>query len=99
MLARKREQVEREEGTRAFRVDVGERVRRGDAAEVVRVVDDGREEIGGRDDRAIVVEAVDGGVVAAGETDEDVRIVEGDQMTQDLRQLGAPELAGSAGAV
>jgi len=48
----------------AHRVYVRERVGRGDAPEVVRVVDDGREEIGGGDDRLLVVQPVHGRVVA-----------------------------------
>ena len=35
----------------------------GDGAEVGRVVDEGREEVGGRDQREVVADAVDGGVV------------------------------------
>src|SRR5258708_19663496 len=45
---------EREDRLAAHRIDVRERVGRGDAAEVVGIVDDGREEIGGGDDRLLV---------------------------------------------
>ena len=49
--AGEREQVHRGERAAAHRVDVGERVGRGDPAEVVRVVDDGREEVDGQQRR------------------------------------------------
>src|SRR5690606_33023784 len=47
----------------AHGVDVADRVGGGDAAEVVRIVDDGHEEVGGRHDRLALVDAVHGGVV------------------------------------
>ena len=55
---------QRHDGRAAHGVDVGQRVGSGDAAEVVRVVHDGREEVGGGHQRLLVVQAVDGGVVA-----------------------------------
>ena len=73
-LARPRDEVQREERRAAHRVHVGERVRRGDAAPVVRVVDDRREEVGGDDDGEIVAEAVDGRVVGGVEADEQVGV-------------------------
>ena len=62
-VERERHQVQRGDRARAHRVDVGERVRRGDPAEVVRVVDDRREEVDGRHDRQVVGHPVDRGVV------------------------------------
>ncbi len=56
--------VQRGQRRPAHRVDVAQRVRRGDAAEVVRIVDDGREEVDGLDECEIVAEAVDAGIVA-----------------------------------
>ena len=56
----------------AHRVDVGQRIGRGDAAEVERVVDDRHEEVGGGDDRLLVVELVDGGVVGGVVADQQV---------------------------
>ena len=47
------DQRQREQRARAHRVDVRQRVGRGDAAEVVRVVDDRHEEVGRRDDRVL----------------------------------------------
>ena len=98
-VARESDQAERKQRTRAHRVDVGERVGGGDASEVVGIVDDGREEVDGRDQRAIVRDAVHGRVVTRRRVDEDGGVVTGDQVTQDLRQLGQAEFAGSTGAV
>ena len=47
----------------AHGIDIGERVGGGDAAEVVGIIDDRHEEIGGGDDGLFVVDAVDGGIV------------------------------------
>ena len=69
-----RDEVEREQRRTAHRVDVGERVGRGDATPVVRVVDDRREEVGGDDDREVVAQPVDGGVVGGVEADEQIRV-------------------------
>eukprot|EP01137_Pigoraptor_chileana_P023878 Opistho-2@7252 len=54
---------QRHDGRAAHGVHVADGVGGGDAAEVVRVVDDGHEEIGGGDQRLLVVELVHGGVV------------------------------------
>src|SRR5690606_21847170 len=58
-----REEIDRDDRGAAHRVDVGQRVGRGDAAEVVGVVDDGGEEVGRGDDRAGAVDAHGSGVV------------------------------------
>ena len=65
-IATKRERHDR---PAAHRVDVADRVGRGDAAEVERIVDDRHEEVGGRDQRLLVVELVDGGVVGGLDAD------------------------------
>ena len=98
-VAREGHQVEGEERACAHGVDVRERVGRGDATEVERIVHDGREEVHRGHERTVGIEAVDGRVVRLAAVHEDGRVVEGDQVTQDLRQLGGAELAGSAGAV
>ena len=54
---------EREQRPAAHREDVVQRVGRGDRPEVVRVVDERREEVEREDERGLVVEAVDGRVV------------------------------------
>jgi hypothetical protein len=58
----------------AHRIDVGERVRRRDAPEVIRIVDDRREEIDGLNDREVVAQPIDARIVAGRETDEDVGV-------------------------
>ena len=63
---------EREQRRAAHREHVVERVRRRDPPEGARVVDDGREEVDGEDERALVVEAVDRRVVGRVEADEQV---------------------------
>jgi hypothetical protein len=52
--------------------DVVQGVRGGDRAEEGRVVDHGRKEVGGEDERPVVVEPVDGRVVRRSEADEQV---------------------------
>ena len=54
LLERPRHQVERGQRPAAHRVDVGQRVGRGDAPEVVGVVDDRREEVDGLHQRELV---------------------------------------------
>ena len=58
----------------AHRVDVPQRVRRGDLAVRVRVVDDRREEVDRLHDRDSVGELVDAGIVAALGRDEHPRV-------------------------
>jgi hypothetical protein len=57
-------QCQRHDGRAAHGVDVGQRIGGGNAAKVVRVVDDGGEKIGGGHQRLAVVEAVNRRVVA-----------------------------------
>ena len=72
-----RDEVEREQRRAAHRVHVGERVGGRDAAPVVGVVDDRREEVGGEDDGEIVTESVDGSVIRGVEADEQVGVCRG----------------------
>jgi GNAT superfamily N-acetyltransferase len=58
----------------AHGVDVADGVGGGDAAEVEGIVDDGHEEVGGRDHAAFVVQGVHGGVVARGVADPQLRV-------------------------
>ncbi len=91
---------ERENRLAAHRVDVRERVGRGDAPEVVRIVDDGREEIGGRDDRLLVVETIHRRVVARLDPDEQVLRQPADRrLGEDLGEHGGRDLAAAAAAV
>src|SRR5205814_9298253 len=85
-LAWEADEVERKQWPGAHRIDVGQRVRGGDAAEVVRVVNNGREEIRRRDNRAARIDPVNSRVVGKLCIDEHSRIGKWDQVTQDLRQ-------------
>jgi len=95
----KREEIQREEGSRAHGVDVRQGVRGGDPPEVVRVVDQGREEVERNHEGTTVAERIHGGVVAGRGVHQRFSTLDGDQVTQDLRQLGHAELTGSAGSV
>ncbi len=96
---REGDDVERGQRPRAHRVDIGEGVRRGDAPEVVRVVDHGREEVHRLHESDLVVQAVDGGVVERVGAHEKRRVVYGGSMGDDLPQVLGAEFARSAGAV
>ncbi len=78
-------------------------VRGGDRAEVVRVVDDRREEVDGEDEGPLVVEPVHGGVVGRVEPDEQVggfrRCERAEQALQPRRRIlgGTASGAGEAG--
>ena len=102
-LARPGDEVEREQRRTPHRVHVGERVGGGDAAPVVGVVDDRREEVGGHDDREVVAQAVHRGVVRGVEPDEQVgvlrRVAQAAHEAEHGAQIGGGELAGAAGAV
>ena len=69
-LEREADEVQRGDRPAAHRVDVGQRVGRGDPAEVVRVVDDRREEVDRLHEREVVAQPVDAGVVGRGRADE-----------------------------
>ena len=101
-VTRPRHEVQREQRRAAHRVHVRERVRRGDAAPVVRVVDDRREEVGRDDDREVGAHAVDRGIVGGVEADEQVRVrrrVEPVHQPEDGTEVVGRELAGATGAV
>ena len=63
LVDRHGDQRQRHDRLAAHGIDIRQRIRRGDAAELIRIVHDGHEEIGGGDQRLRVVELVDGGVV------------------------------------
>ena len=56
-------QRQRQNRCAAHRVNIRQRIGRGNAAKVIRVIDDGGEKIGGRHQRLGFVQAVNGGVV------------------------------------
>jgi hypothetical protein len=59
----KTEDIESGERPASHRVDIGESVGGGDSAEIERVVDNRREEIGGHNQRFGVVDLVDTGII------------------------------------
>ncbi len=73
LVDRHRDQGQGHDRPAAHRIHVADRVGRGDAAEVERVVDDRHEEVGRRDQRLLVVELVDGGVVGGLDADHQLR--------------------------
>ena len=84
----------------AHGIDVGNGVGRGDAPEIVGIVDHGHEEIGGGDDAGPLVDLVDGSVVAGLGADQEPmersgRGLAGEQVLQDRRG----ELAAAAAAM
>ena len=78
-LLGKRCDREREQRRATHREDVVQRIRGRDRAEGARVVDEGREEVDGEDERALVVEAIDRRVVRGVEADEQVFGLGGDE--------------------
>src|SRR5207249_8077799 len=100
LLERHADDGEREDRPRAHRVDVGERVGGRDAPEVVRVVDDRREEIGGGDERLAVVQAVDRRIVGGLVADEQLlRQSANRRRSENFSQHGGRDLAAAAAAV
>ena len=99
-VSRPADQIERDDRPAAHRVDVGERVRSRDPTEVIRVVDDGREEVGGRDDRSAVQDTHDGRVIPAVESDEQVAAGRcRNQTSHKILQLARRDLAGASPTV
>src|SRR5581483_5117034 len=97
-LLRERGDGEREQRRAAHGEDVVERIRRRDAAERGRVVDERREEVDGEDERALVVELVDGRVVGGIEADEQVLRLGGHESAQELLEPGGGVLRGASAA-
>ena len=93
-------QRQRHDRPAAHRVDVADRVGGGDAAEVERVVDDGHEKVGGRDQGLLVVEKVHGGVVAGFDADQQLgRDRHRGSALEDVAQHAGRDLAAAAAAV
>ena len=86
-------------GVAAHRVDVGERVGRGDPAEVIRVVDDRREEVDRLHERELVGELEHRGVVGGGGADEQPLVGGRAQLPDDREQRRGGKLAPTARAV
>ena len=99
LLERPRHEVERRQRPAAHRVDVGQRVGRGDAAEVVGVVDDRREEVDGLHERELVGDPPHRRVVARRRAHEQLGRRGGGQAADDRQQRGGRQLASAPGAV
>ena len=81
------DQRQREERRRTHGIDVGNRSRRGNAPEIVGIIDNGREEIGRRYNGLLLADLVDRGVVAGFVPDQklrgkDARLDAGQQLLQ-----------------
>jgi hypothetical protein len=99
-VTRPAEQVERDQRLTAYRVDVGQRVGRGDPAEGARVVDDRSEEVHGRHDRSRGADPYDGSVVSVLDADQQViGPVLRDEPRDRLLKLARRDLARAAAAV
>src|SRR5699024_3097412 len=81
-------------------VDVRQCIGGGDAAEIMRLVDDGHEEVGGGDQGLVVVEAVDGSIIGALIADQQVGkvTVRNRALKQSGEHVGG-DLAAAAAAV
>ena len=100
LLERHADDGERQDRPAAHGIDVGDGVGRGDAAEVVRLIDDRREEVGRGDDRLRVVQPIDRGVVRRLEADHEVLRQPADRRgRQDLGEDSGRDLAAAAAAM
>jgi hypothetical protein len=95
-LHRAGEDVHAQQRPAAHGVDVGERIGRGDAAEVKGVVDDGREEVHGLDERCGLVQTIHPGVVAGLAADQEIRITRQVEPAEYSAQVPRAQLGGSA---
>ena len=91
--------VQRDERLAAHGVHVRQRVGRGDGAELVGVIGDGREEVDGNDERRLVVDAIDRSVVARLRPNQQVGVRQQRNVTQDLAQVLKAQLGRSTRAV
>ena len=101
LVERHADHRQREDRPAAHGIDVGNRVGRGDAAEIERIVDDGREEIGGGDDGLLVVELVHRRVVAGFDADQQIlrAWLRSGVFGQKFGQHGRRDFAAAAAAV
>jgi hypothetical protein len=76
-------------------VDVGQRVRRGDLPELVRIVDDGREEVDRLHEREILPNEKDSGVVEAFATDDEPGVRVGWHASERLREISRAKCRGA----
>ena len=104
LVDRHADQRQRKQRRAAHRVNIGDRIRCGDAAEVERIVDDRHEEIGGRDDRLLVVQPIHRRVVGRFDADEQFlrhnpRSVPQRAVREHVAQYSGRDLAAAAAAV
>ena len=99
LLERPGHDVERGQGPPAHGVDVGQRVGRGDAAEVVGVVDDRREEVDGLHERELVGDPPHRRVVAGRRAHEQLGRRRRRQAADDRQEGRGRQLASAPGAV
>ena len=83
----------------AHGVDVGQGVRRGDLAEHIRVVRDGREKVDGLHERQLVRDLINGRVVALVKADEQIRVIVHADIAQQLREDARADLCAAPGAL
>ena len=97
-VLRKRRNRQRGERAAAHRIDVAQRVRRGDLSIDIRVVDDRREEVHRLHQRRTTLPRVHTGIVRSPVVDEDAWVSLGWYAAQDLSELARGEFARSTGA-
>ena len=84
-LARKANEIESEQRTRAHRVNVGERVCCSDAAEVVRIVDNGRKKVGRLHQRLVASNAVNARIVTRSGANQKITVFADRHLVENLR--------------
>ena len=94
----KADDAERREWFTAHRVDIGQRVGRGDLSEVVRIVDDRREEVDRLHEREIIGQPEHPRVIEGLTTDEDSGIGSRDERRESAGQVTRTQLGGSTRA-
>ena len=97
--AREADQAERRQGNSGHGVDVAQGVGRRDGAEVVRPVDDRREEIGRQDQRQVVADPVNRRVVGRRMADDHVGVDDRRQPGQEREQVVRRLLGRAAGSL
>jgi hypothetical protein len=97
-IDRPADDVQRRHRLTTHRVDVGQRVGRGDLAEAKGIVDDRGEEIDGLNEGQIIGQRKNPGVIEGLETDDEPRIRAPWQAAQGTREVARTQLGGSTRA-
>ena len=90
--------IQRQDRAAPHRVDIAQRVRRGDGPELVGVVHNGREEVERLHERLVRAKGIDRRIVADVQADKERRVGMRFQRAQHVRQVPRTHLAGSARA-